>query len=133
MENCIFCKIINKDIPAEIVYEDKYFIAFLDIHPVNPGHTLIIPKKHVRWVWDVKDFGDYLEFTKKIAKALQKAMKTEYIAMGVAGNEVPHAHIHLTPRFENDGHGGWIKPENIKNISKKEMKQISEKIKTFLK
>jgi len=132
MTDCIFCKIAKKEIPADIVYEDKYFMAFLDIKPVNPGHTLIIPKKHARWVWDVKNFGEYLEFTKKVAKALQKAIKTEYIAMGVAGNEVSHAHIHLVPRFENDGHGGWIDPKNIKELSKEEMEKIAEKIKSFL-
>jgi len=131
--DCIFCKIAKKEIPADIIYEDKNVIAFLDIHPLNKGHTLIIPKKHARWVWGVENFGEYSEVAKKVAKALQKAMKTEYIAMGVAGNEIPHAHIHLVPRFEDDGHGGWLKVENTKKISEEEMKKIAQEIRKFIK
>lgn len=131
--DCIFCKIAKGEIPCTKIYEDEDTLAFLDINPVNPGHTLIIPKKHVRWIWDVENFGDYLEFTKKVAQALQKAMETEWIVMGVAGNDIPHAHIHLVPRFKDDGHGGFVKPENIKKIPEEEMKKIQNKIKSFLK
>jgi len=133
MEDCIFCKIARKEISDSIVHEDENFMAFLDIHPVNPGHTLVIPKKHARWIWDVENFGEYLELTKKIANTLKKAMNTEWIVMGVAGNDIQHAHIHLVPRFKDDGHGGFIKPENIKDIPKEEMKTIQEKIKNLLK
>lgn len=132
MKDCIFCKIVKREIPCHKIHENKNFIAFLDINPVNPGHTLVISKKHIRWVWDVKNFGEYLEFTKKIAKAIQKAMDTKWIVMGVAGNDIPHAHIHLVPRFNGDGHGGFIKPENIKKISSEKLKEIKDKIKSFL-
>ena len=100
--------------------------------PTNPGHTLVIPKKHYRWVWDVERFGDYAKFSRKIAKALQKATEREWIVMGVAGNEIPHAHIHLVPRFEGDGHGGFIRADIRKDISKEEMSRISKKIRSFL-
>lgn len=85
MENCIFCKIIKKEIPAEIVYEDKDFIAFLDINPQSPGHCQVIPKKHVRWVWDYENVGAYFEVAKKIALAQRKAFNTEFILSRVVG------------------------------------------------
>ena len=64
MENCIFCKIVAKEIPAHIVYEDSDFVAFLDTNPVSVGHTLIVPKIHHRWVWDVPNIGAYFEVTR---------------------------------------------------------------------
>lgn len=126
--DCVFCKISKGEIEAYKVHENKEFIAFLDKNPLNPGHTLVIPKKHYRWVWDVPNVGEYFEFTRKVAKALQKAMKTDFVASGIAGNDIPHAHIHLIPRFEDDGHGGWIRNENVKKIPEDEMKNIAKKI-----
>ena len=132
MGDCIFCKIINGDIPCYKVYEDENFLAFLDITPLNPGHTLIIPKKHFRWVWDVPNLGDYYEVVGKIANALKKAFNTDYVVSLVFGEEVPHAHVWLVPRFENDGHGGAIKLDNIKKLSKDEIEESAEKIKACL-
>lgn len=97
MENCIFCKIIAKQIPAEIVYEDETFMAFLSIDPLSPGHTLVVPKKHFRWVWDVTNAGDYFEVVVKIAHAQQKAFGTEAIHSKIIGEEVHHAHIWVFP------------------------------------
>ena len=132
MKNCVFCKIAKKEILADIIAEEDNFIAFLDNMPTNPGHTLVIPKKHYRWVWDVERFGDYAKFSRKIAKALQKATGREWIVMGVAGNEIPHAHIHLVPRYEGDGHGGFIKTDIRRELSKSEMNGIAKKIRSFL-
>lgn len=103
MQNCIFCKIVNKEIPAHVVYEDGDFLAFLDIHPQSPGHTLIIPKKHYRWVWDVPNVGAYFEVVRKIALAQQKAFKTEFILSKIVGDEVEHAHIWLFPNDKIKG------------------------------
>lgn len=132
MVDCIFCRIVKKEIPCKSVYEDDYFFAFFDIHPLNPGHTLVIPKKHDRWVWDVKDIGGYYEVVGKIANALRKALKIEYVVSLVYGEDVPHAHIHLVPRFENDGHGYAVDPKNVKDISVKEMTDMQERIKKLL-
>ena len=96
-DNCIFCKIINKEIPAHIVYEDNNFLAFLDINPQSPGHTQIITKKHYRWVWDVPNIGEYFEVVKKIAQAQQKAFGTEWIKEKVDGQDVAHSHIWVYP------------------------------------
>lgn len=97
MESCIFCKIINKEIPAHIVYEDSLFMAFLDIRPMSPGHTLVVPKAHERWVWDVKDYTEYTKVAQKIALAQRKAFGTDAIWSKVMGDEVAHAHIWVLP------------------------------------
>lgn len=96
-QNCVFCKIIKKEIPANIVYEDADFMAFLDIRPLSPGHTIIIPKNHYRWVWDVPNIGKYFEVVAKIAKAQRLAFNQELIQSKIIGEEVPHAHIWLFP------------------------------------
>lgn len=105
MPDCIFCKIIAKEIPANIVYEDNDFLAFLDIHPQSPGHTLIIPKKHYRWVWDVPSpmLGKYFEVAGKIANAQKKAFGQEMILSKTVGEDVPHAHIWVFPNKETAG------------------------------
>jgi len=132
MDDCIFCKIIKGDIPSHKVYEDDDFFAFLDIRPLNPGHTLVIPKKHFRWVWDVSNIGDYYKVVGKIANAIKKAFKTDYVVSLVFGEEVPHAHVWLIPRLENDGHGSSINPDNIKKLSDEEMKEAAENIRRAL-
>ncbi len=98
MNNCIFCKIIKREVPADIVYEDNNFIVFLSIDPRSPGHSLIVPKTHYRWVWDVPNSGEYFEVARKIALAQRKAFNTEEIWSKVIGEEVPHAHIWIFPR-----------------------------------
>jgi len=95
--NCIFCKIVAKQIPAHVVYEDADFLAFLDINPLSAGHALIIPKDHYRWVWDVPNVGRYFEITKDIALAAQKAFGAGAVHSKIIGEEVPHAHIWVYP------------------------------------
>lgn len=101
--DCIFCKIVRKEIPAEIVYEDENFLAFLDIHPQSPGHTLVIPKDHYRFVWDYPETGKYFEVAKKIALAQQKAFGNKTIWSKVMGDEIYHAHIWVFPHPETEG------------------------------
>lgn len=95
--DCIFCKIVKGEIPAHKVYENDAFLAFLDIRPKSPGHTLVIPKDHTRWVWDVPNFAEYFEIARKIALAERKAFGTELIQSKVYGEEVPHAHVWVFP------------------------------------
>lgn len=118
MNNCIFCKIIEKTIPANIVYEDNDFLAMLDIRPLSPGHTLVIPKKHFRFVWDVPNAGEYFEIAKKIALAQKKAFGTEHVFAKIIGEEIPHAHI-------------WVFPEDKvnENIDKKDFENIAKMLK----
>jgi len=102
MENCIFCKIVKKEIPASVVYEDENFSAFLDIHPLGPGHTQVIPKKHYRWVWDLPNVGEFFEVVKKIALAQKKAFNADMVRSQVYGEDVPHAHIWVWPEVTGD-------------------------------
>ncbi len=101
MEECIFCKIINNQIPSYKVYEDKDYLAFLTIMPINPGHTLLIPKKHVPYIFDLdeKTLSEILIKAQKIAHILKQAFhpKTNRIGIMVAGGEVHHTHLHLIP------------------------------------
>ncbi len=133
MDTCVFCKIVEKKIQANIVYEDKEFLAFLDVRPLNPGHTLVIPKPHARWVWDVKNSAQYGKTVQKVANALRKALKTDYVASLIFGEEVPHAHIHLVPRFQGDDLTGLFDFNNAvkhaKKFSDQEIKKTQEKIK----
>jgi len=100
MIDCIFCKIVAGGIPAHTVYENADFLAFLDIRPQSPGHTLVIPKTHYRWVWDHPDIGSYFEVVQKIALAQKKAFGVDMIVSRVIGEEVPHAHVWLVPDSE---------------------------------
>jgi len=129
MTNCIFCKIAKKEIPSNQIYEDDNFFAFLDVRPLNLGHTLIVPKKHYRWVWDIKE--NYSKPVNKIANALKKAFNTDYVQSLVMG-EVPHAHIHLIPRWDGDGQDTFVDIKKFKDISKEEMEEIAKKIRKEL-
>ena len=103
MDDCIFCSIARGEVPAHKVYEDKKFLAFLDIHPQSPGHVQVIPKEHYKWVWDVPGVGEYFEVVRKLARAEQKAFETEWILAKVVGDEVPHAHVWVFPNSNVDG------------------------------
>lgn len=99
MENCIFCKIVKGEIPSEKVFEDDNFLAFLDISPKAPGHTLLIPKEHYPWFIDMPDELSEKLFrnAKKIATDLKEKYNADYVRLGIVGTDVPHTHIHLIP------------------------------------
>jgi len=95
----IFTKIVNGEIPCYKIAEDENYLAFLDINPLAKGHTLVIPKKEVDYIFDVDDqlLAGMMVFSKKVAKAIEKAVPCKRIGVAVLGLEVPHAHIHLIP------------------------------------
>ncbi|MFS8130725.1 MAG: HIT family protein, partial [Candidatus Dojkabacteria bacterium] len=97
MNDCIFCKIVAGSIPSYKIYEDDEFLAFLDIFPATDAYTLVIPKKHYRWVWDVENIGRYFEVIKKIVNHYKKVAGHESIYSMVVGEEVPHAHVRIFP------------------------------------
>jgi histidine triad (HIT) family protein len=102
MADSIFTKIIKGEIPCHKVYEDDKTLAFLDIHPKQPGHVLVIPKNEVDHIWDLPD-SDYLAVmstTKKVARRLREVLKPERVGIQVEGTGVPHAHVHVFP-FNN--------------------------------
>ena len=100
-ENCIFCKIIKKEIPCSFTYEDDNFVAFLDIKPKAPGHTLLIPKEHYVWMHETPDevISNIFITTKKLMNKMIKETPCDYVQVSVLGKDVPHFHIHLIPRF----------------------------------
>jgi len=128
MPDCIFCKIVSGEIPCHKVYEDKNFLAFLDIRPLNPGHAQVIPKKHYRWVFDVPDFGEYFEVARKVGQAAMKVLGANAFSLVTLGFEIQHAHIWVIPRFDDDGHGNTINWMAVKNISEEQMKEIARKM-----
>ena len=99
MEQSIFTKIINGDIPSYKVYEDDTTLAFLDIYAVIPGHTLVIPKKQVEFVWDLDedDYQALMKSVQKVAIQLREELGVKYVGEKVIGTDVPHAHVHLIP------------------------------------
>jgi histidine triad (HIT) family protein len=135
VEDCIFCKIINKEIPADIIFEDDEVLAFLDIHPVNKGHTLLIPKKHFPNLLHTDDevLGSLIVHVKKIAGAILQATGADAFNLGVntgsaSGQVVFHTHLHIIPRFSNDGLKNWPQSESIP----KTRQEVVEVIKKFL-
>lgn len=120
MEDCLFCKIVNKEIPASIFYEDADTIAFLDIAPANLGHTLVVPKKHCKNILDCPE--DTMIAVAKTARRLASRIMEAAQANGLnlvvsneatAGQEVFHMHWHLIPRYDNDGLLSWPKNGDI--------------------
>lgn len=99
MEDSIFTKIINGQIPCHKIYEDDKTIAFLDVHPQTPGHTLVVPKMQVDHIWDLDDntYQHLMQAAKKLGSHLRKWSDRERIGMVVAGYGVPHVHVHLIP------------------------------------
>src|SRR6185312_16372119 len=108
MENCIFCKIVAGEIPTKATYENEFVMAFPDIKPVAPGHTLVIPKKHYQWFYEVpkEEANAWFSASQIIAKELKEKMKADYIQLSIVGKDVPHAHIHLIPRKLKENHPG---------------------------
>lgn len=99
MTDSIFTKIIRGDIPCHKIYEDDKTFAFLDIHPLHEGHTLVIPKKQIEFVWDLpdEDYQAVMATSKKVAHRLREVLPFSYVAERVIGIDVPHAHVHLIP------------------------------------
>lgn len=123
----IFTKIINGEIPSYKIAEDDKFYAFLDISPLAEGHTLVVPKQEIDYIFDIEDelLAQMHIFAKKVAKAIQTAIPCEKVGMAVIGLDVRHAHIHLVP-LQEVGDLNFAK-EKLK-LSDDKMKEIADKI-----
>lgn len=99
MEDSIFTRIIKGEVPCHKLYEDEHVIAFLDIHPIQPGHTLVIPKVQVDQLWDLDEqvYGRLMAVAQRIGRQLRDKLPAERVGVQVVGNDVPHAHVHLIP------------------------------------
>lgn len=136
MDECVFCKIVKKELPATAVYEDAKTLAFLDIKPINIGHVLVISKAHYPNIYETPD-EELCAMTvaaKKISLAVRDAVKADGVNIGMnnshaAGQLVFHSHLHVIPRFTNDGFEHW---GSRRPYGAGEMAAVAEKIKKAL-
>ncbi len=138
MTSCVFCKIVAWETPSQRVYEDDSYIAFLDINPINFGHTLIIPRKHYANVDEApeEEVANLMKLAKKIGPAVVRAVDADAYNIGVnngraAGQLVDHVHLHVIPRNEGDGLKAWLGrgryPEGEMGATAKKIKEVLEK------
>ncbi len=113
MTDCIFCKIVAGEMPCYKIYEDENFLAFLDIFPKTSAQMVVIPKTHVRWVWDTPNLGEYYEVVGKIARHIREQNDGEIVRQMVYGLQVEHAHIQLRPGEKNDLDGSQAGAEML--------------------
>lgn len=99
MQDSIFTRIIRGEIPCHKIYEDEKTFAFLDIHPIQPGHTLVVPKKQIEFLWDLsdEDYSAVMTSVQKVARRIREVLNSKYVGLQVVGVDVPHAHVHIIP------------------------------------
>lgn len=134
MDNCIFCKIIRGEIPCYKIHENDKYLAFLDLAHFTVGHTLVIPKKHHTFVWDVDNIGEYYSFAQEIVEHYRNKLGYKYVDSATFGRDVPHSHIHLVP---HNGEGsdwesalvsiGDLQKDRDRWLSKEECEETQEK------
>ena len=137
MEDCIFCKIVKKELPAFIFYEDEFVIVFLDINPLVEGHTLVVPKKHYESIFDIDEevLQKIISVSQKMSKRIKEALRVEGVNLinssgVVAGQSVPHFHLHIIPRREGDeiNLASWWRSK-VKEVDKEKLKELAERFK----
>ncbi len=135
--DCLFCKIIAGDVPSHKVYEDDFVYSFLDIYPCSEGHTIVLPKKHFRRFTEMSgdDVANLFVSVNKIARKLEEALGLEGMNVGInngeiAGQSVPHVHVHIIPRREGD-HGGSMHTIVETNPQLNGLAELAESIRNF--
>ena len=122
MNDCLFCKLAIHEIPAKVVYEDDHTLAFLDVHPRAAGHTVVIPKHHAPTLTELSDaeVGPLFGAVKRVAEKVLAALEPDGLTIGVnhgtaSGQTIPHLHVHIIPRFTDDGGGSIhsIVPDSV--------------------
>ncbi len=128
-EDSIFTKIIKGEIPSHKIYEDDATYAFLDIHPLKPGHVLVVPKKQVEFIWDLEaaDYQAVMATVQKVGTRLRDVMGTPYVGVQVVGVDVPHAHVHVIPFT----HASELRqePDSASDVDHEALAAIAEKVK----
>lgn len=125
----VFTKIIKGEIPCYKIAENDNYFAFLDINPLTKGHTLVVPKKEVDYIFDLDDetYRGLMDFSKQVAHAIKKVISCNRISVQVIGLEVPHAHVHLIP-IKTMSDGNFANPKL--KLSKEEFEEIAKKIRS---
>ncbi|MFB0501521.1 MAG: HIT family protein [Candidatus Bathyarchaeia archaeon] len=142
-ESCNFCKIVSKENPASIVYEDGNVLAFMDLYPANVGHTLVVPREHWESIYDIpeKVLSDLFAVVKRVSVAVKKAVGAEGISIlqsneGAAGQSVTHFHVHVITRFRGDAIsrliGAMLGPTGFEKVAREDLDEIAKKIKENL-
>jgi histidine triad (HIT) family protein len=128
MEDSVFTKIIKGELPSQKVYEDDKTIAFLTIEPLNPGHSLVVPKKQVEFLWDLDDetYNAVMATCKKVANRIKEVLKPSYVGTMVVGVDVPHAHVHVVP-FEK-AKELHVNPGDLAKTSNEELSAIANRL-----
>ena len=136
MNTCLFCKIIANEIPSQKIYEDDEVLAFLDINPVNIGHTLVVPKAHYANLYETPDEAlvRMMTVVKKLSMAIKSAVGADGINIEMnnepaAGQIIFHSHIHIVPRFSSDGFKHW---RGARGYNEGEDTNVAQKIKTLI-
>jgi len=135
MNDCVFCKIVAGELPSYKVYEDEKVYAFLDIHPVNLGHTLVVPKKHAPSFYELDEetFLHGMKVVQKLAQNIMQTIKPVRVGLVVAGWDVPHTHIHIIPTNDHFDITSKQKIEGaLSNPSTEELTETAEKIRDAL-
>lgn len=139
-KDCIFCKIVSGEAESSIIYEDEDVMAFLDLHPINSGHTLVIPKKHATNIYDIsnEDLQKTAKVTQELAVGIKRVLKANGISIFSmnehgADQDVMHYHVHVIPRYTDDWFGDEImkaiKKQQSTNPSREELDSIASKLK----
>ncbi len=135
-DNCIFCKIVQKQAPSSIIYEDDYVMAFLDIRPVNEGHALVVPKEHYEGIYDIPSelLGKVHEASKKVALAVKQAVKAEGISIiqqneRAANQDIFHLHVHVIPRYSGQKMKSF---HELQIVDGKQLDSTAAKIKPYI-
>jgi histidine triad (HIT) family protein len=136
-ESCIFCKIVRKQAPASVIYENETALAFLDIRPINIGHTLVIPKVHYVDIFDIpeNELINVCKVSKQISFAVKKATNSDGISIiqqngKAAGQDIFHLHVHVVPRFEGQKLPSF---SELKEVERTKLDDLAEKMKQRLK
>jgi histidine triad (HIT) family protein len=135
-ESCIFCKIIARELPAEIVFEDETTLGILDIGPLFPGHVLLFPKAHFQTLTDfpAESVGGFFLNAQRLTRAIESAMEADGSFIGInnrVSQSVPHLHVHVVPRKTKDGLRGFFWPRKP-YTTPEHLKETAEKIRTAL-
>jgi histidine triad (HIT) family protein len=141
--SCNFCKIVSREDPASIIYEDDLVLAFMDLHPANVGHTLVVPKEHWETIYDIpeKVLSSLFAVVKRISVAVKKAVGAEGVSIlqfngRASGQSVMHFHVHVIPRFRGDTMskliGAMLGPTGFEKAARKDLDEIAKKMKENL-
>lgn len=130
MKDCVFCMIILRQAPAEIIYEDEETIAFLDRYPQARGHLQLVPKRHIRWIYQLPDIGSFFAVAQTIIRDIIPALGADHVTLATFGREVAHAHLWIVPQYKRQVRikEGYGKKTELKTVATLLKQALSSKI-----